>query len=84
MMSDIEQRVNKLEFKQETLENKNETLDDKLDALQVQVNTKLDTISASIMEMKLERSRQMGFIGGIVFIITALFALAGLALKKFF
>ena len=76
-MPDLECRVAKLEQKLDI-----KIVDDK--EYREEVSEILHDIQASIKDMQLAKSREKGFIGGVVFIVGALASIATIVVNKFF
>ena len=76
-MPDLECRVAKLEQKLDM-----KIVDDK--EYREEVSEILRSIQSSIKEMQLEKSKEKGFIGGVVFIVGAVASIATIAVNKFF
>lgn len=76
-MPDLECRVAKLEQKLDM-----KILDDK--EYREEVSEILRSIQTSIKDMQLERSKEKGFLGGVVFIVGAVASVATIVVNKFF
>ena len=76
-MPDLECRVAKLEQKLDM-----KILDDK--EYREEVSEILRSIQTSIKDTQLERSKEKGFIGGVVFIVGAVASVATIVVNKFF